>query len=121
MNPGWEILMLSARSIWDFLGVDGLPRQWEEMYIAWQADAVRLALLAKYGGLWIDAATICVKPFDWWLYDAIADEGRVEGLGSFYFAAWGVEMHQSTEYVENWVMAARRQHPLIVAWKQAFN
>ena len=25
------------------------------------------------------------------------------------------------EFVENWVMAARRQHPMMVAWKALFN
>ena len=63
----------------------------------WQADAVRLALLAKYGGLWIDASTICFRPFDDWFYGRIASEDCPEGLAAFYFSAWGVRMHESKE------------------------
>merc|ERR1719375_632251 len=55
------------------------------------------------------------------MYGVISSEHRPEGIGAFYFAAWGVEKHRSAEYVENWVMAARRGHPMIRAWKRVFN
>merc|ERR1712166_1726064 len=32
-----------------------------------------------------------------------------------------MESGRSAEYVENWVLAARRQHPLILRWKELFN
>lgn len=121
LNPGWEVIILDATSVWDYVGVSDLPRQWEDMYVPFQADAVRLALLAKYGGLWIDPATICLKPFDWWIYDTIRSKNHVEGIGAFYFSTWGVDMGHSAEYVENWILAARRAHPLIIAWKALFN
>ena len=65
----------------------------------WQADAVRLALLAKYGGLWIDASTICFRPFDDFIYGPVASDTRPEDLAAFYFSAWGVRMHESKEGV----------------------
>lgn len=120
-NPAWDIRLLDKWSVSGFLSPWELPRLWEEMYVPWQADAVRLGLLARYGGLWIDASTICLQPFDNWMYGAIASQGRPEGVGAFYFAAWGVEMHKSKEYVENWVMAAQREHPMILAWHALFN
>jgi len=120
-NPGWEIRLLDRTSVFQFLTPKDLPRLWSEMYVPWQADAVRLALLARYGGLWIDASTICLQPFDRWIYGAIMSDKRPEDLGAFYFAAWGSEMHKSRDYVENWVMAARRDHPLVVAWQALFN
>lgn len=113
--------MLDQRNVHEYLDPKELPRLWPEMYVPWQADAVRLALLAKYGGLWIDASTICFRPFDEWMYSTIASERTAEGIGAFYFSAWGCEMHKSKEFVENWVMAARRQHPMMVAWKALFN
>jgi len=121
LNPGWHFLLLDASSVWDYLEVGDLPRQWKDMYVAFQADAVRLGLLAKYGGLWIDPATICLKPFDWWIYEAIVSEDRIEGIGAFYFSAWGVEQGRSAEYVENWLLAARRGHPMILRWQALFN
>lgn len=121
LNPGWEIVMVERDSVWDYLDAKSLPGQWSEMHIPFQADAVRLALLARYGGLWIDPATICLKPFDWWLFDAIRSPCRVEGIGAFYFASWGMEMGQSAEYVENWILAARRAHPMILEWQRLFN
>ncbi|CAK9062367.1 unnamed protein product [Durusdinium trenchii] len=120
-NPDWEIEILDQRNVLDFLEPSDLPRLWDEMYVPWQADAVRLALLAKYGGLWIDASTICFQPFDAWIYGAIQSEERPEEIAAFYFSAWGCEMHKSKEFVENWVMAARREHPLMLAWQALFN
>lgn len=120
-NPDWQVRVLDKYSVAQYLNRADLPRLWCEMYVPWQADAVRLALLAKYGGLWIDASTICLQPFDRWMYGVIASDERPEDIGAFYFSAWGVEMHKSKEYVENWVMAARRGHPLVIAWKALFN
>eukprot|EP00933_Yihiella_yeosuensis_P008636 TRINITY_DN114208_c0_g1_i1.p1 TRINITY_DN114208_c0_g1~~TRINITY_DN114208_c0_g1_i1.p1 ORF type:complete len:403 (-),score=57.66 TRINITY_DN114208_c0_g1_i1:8-1177(-) len=122
-NPNWEIRILDQSNVYEYLSAQELPRLWKEMYVPWQADAVRLALLARYGGLWIDASTICLQPFDRWIYDAIASDApeHSAGIGAFYFSAWGCEMHKSKEFVENWVMASRRQHPFLIAWKALFN
>lgn len=120
-NPSWHVYVLDRESVFDFLAPRELPKLWKEMYVPWQADAVRLALLAKYGGMWVDASTICLQPFDSWMYDIVASEQRPEDLGAFYFASWGVDMHHSKEYVENWVMAAKRDHPMILAWQAIFN
>ncbi|CAE8637764.1 unnamed protein product [Polarella glacialis] len=121
MNPDWEIRVLDSRSVWDVIQPSELPRQWRDMYVPFQADAVRLALLAKYGGVWMDPATICLKPLDWWFYGPIRSSERREGIAGFYFSSWGVEMGCSAEYVENWVLAARRAHPMILRWHALFN
>lgn len=120
-NPHWEIAILDQRNVFEYLSPSDLPRLWPQMYVPWQADAVRLALLAKYGGLWIDASTICFQPFDDWFYGPILSEERREDIAAFYFSAWGCEMHKSKEFVENWVVAAKREHPLILAWQALFN
>lgn len=120
-NPNWQVILLDQQSVFQFLEPNELPRLWPEMYVPWQADAVRLALLAKFGGLWIDASTMCFRPFDEWMYSTILSDDRPEDVGAFYFSSWGCEMFKSKEYVENWVMAARRNHPLVAAWKALFN
>ncbi|CAJ1427524.1 unnamed protein product [Effrenium voratum] len=120
-NPTWRIAILDQENVFEYLAASDLPRLWKEMYVPWQADAVRLALLAKYGGLWIDASTICFQPFEGWFYGPILAEDRPEDLAAFYFSAWGCEMHKSKEFVENWVMAARAEHPLMIAWHALFN
>ena len=42
----------------------------------------RLALLAKYGGLWIDASTMCFKPFDEWIYNTISSDQTSVDVGA---------------------------------------
>lgn len=120
MNPAWEVIILNPISMWDFVDVNDLPRRWSDMYVAFQADALRLALLCRYGGMWVDVATICLRTFDSIMYDVVRDEGHPADVGAFYFSSWGVEMGVGSEYVENWLLAARREHPLMLRWKELF-
>ncbi|CAE7333560.1 HPCAL1 [Symbiodinium sp. CCMP2592] len=119
MNPAWDIKVLDLKSVWVYLHPHDLPREWQDMYVTFQSDAVRLALLGRYGGIWVDPATICLRPFDTWLCKSLHRGPR--GIAAFYFASWGTEVGRSTEYVENWVLAARRSHPMILRWKELFN
>lgn len=49
-NIGARVAILDQQNVFEYLSPSDLPRLWPEMYVPWQADAVRLALLAKYGG-----------------------------------------------------------------------
>lgn len=62
MSPPSRIEILDQRNVLDFLEPSDLPRLWDEMYVPWQADAVRLALLAKYGGATSDSEAFLCCP-----------------------------------------------------------
>merc|ERR1719253_933255 len=83
-----------------------------------RSDAIRLALLERYGGVWSDVSNVCLRPLEQWLWVDILGSSR--SVGAFYFARFGVMPNCSREYVENWFLAARRGHPLISAWRKAF-
>ncbi|PNH01592.1 hypothetical protein TSOC_012515 [Tetrabaena socialis] len=80
-NPAWEITILSKRSLRDYVAdvdLDALRHANDSQ--ARFADFVRLHVLARYGGLWMDASVICQAPLDW-IFDAFADETRREFVG----------------------------------------
>jgi hypothetical protein len=68
-NPGWVVRRLSLANLSAFDarpeegGYDFLPPTTSPHY----ADLVRMELLRKHGGLWVDATVLCVKPIEHWL------------------------------------------------------
>ena len=44
-----------------------LDKLWDKNQIQTQSDLIRINLLNKYGGIWIDATLFCNKPLDEWL------------------------------------------------------
>jgi len=110
-NPGWQLRVLTARTALKYVAVDELPDVWQEMQSREQAaDALRLALLARHGGVWVDSSLLCLQPLDEWLTPCV-DRHR---LCAFCYERYG------RAYVENWFLAARPGHPLICAWRDVF-
>lgn len=63
-NPDWELILLDEQSIGEYIPAfkDGVTKQA-------LSDILRINLLAKHGGIWVDATCFCMKPLDEWLYD----------------------------------------------------
>ncbi|CAK9053977.1 Glycosyltransferase afumC (Fumihopaside A biosynthesis cluster protein C) [Durusdinium trenchii] len=120
-NPDWKIKILEKETVARFIEPSELPRCYEELPAAQQSDALRLALLAKYGGVYTDVATICLRPLEDWLWGSMSDGTLEQGLGAWYLACFGMEPGVSKEYVENWFLAARANHPLVLAWRDLYN
>jgi hypothetical protein len=64
MNSGWSVNFVTESNLSSFIEppASPLPRK-----IQWRADVIRLALLARHGGVWVDITSFCVKPLDHWL------------------------------------------------------
>jgi len=95
-NPGWTVQALDAQSAIRAFGDSppetllrsDLPR---ETY----SDVLRVELLARFGGVWADATTICGKPLDDWLplheaprgYFAFSRPGPDRIIASWFMSA----------------------------------
>lgn len=88
-----------------------------------KSDLIRLALLEKFGGIWMDTSNALLRPLDTIVVDdlnasnktvagyvmdryASADSPRVDGI--------------PVDGMENWLIVAKRGSPLIKAWRKAF-
>ena len=80
-------------------------------YPAMKSDFIRLALLQKYGGVYMDASVILTEPLDWIIGD---------GTGHNYFQAFvnqrNMNISCQVPVVETSFLAAPPNHPLISAW-----
>ncbi|HST44494.1 MAG TPA: capsular polysaccharide synthesis protein [Luteimonas sp.] len=106
LNPGFDIRVLDDRSA----AVHGI--EWPPALAAQsptrRADWLRLEVLRRHGGIWLDASIILTQPLDWVL--ALQRASRSDFIGyrlALYTAdpAWPV--------VENWFMAAPPNSPFI--------
>ena len=65
-NPDYQIVILNNRTLKHYLpniDISSMPRSKD--FPARFSDFVRIFILEKYGGIWIDASSICNQPFYW--------------------------------------------------------
>lgn len=67
LNPTWEVVFLDAFNINDYVEFDFDCESLSEKSIALKSDLLRLKLLSKHGGVWVDATVLCVLPLDAWI------------------------------------------------------
>ncbi len=93
-NPDWKIVLLDRKNLSDWVNPDELPvdalrKTSEQVY----ANAVRLALLRRHGGVWADASCWCRVPLSSWLigrpgdFFAFANPGADRVMANWFMAA----------------------------------
>jgi mannosyltransferase OCH1-like enzyme len=107
-NPAWVVRTLSEENLGEFLdlgrthpGIQGKALPLEAM-----ADVVRVALLEKHGGGWVDSTAYCNRPLDDWLHDVLPP-------GFFAFARPG-----SDRMISNWFLASTPSHHITKTWNR---
>jgi hypothetical protein len=86
-----------------------------------KSDHIRLALLERYGGIWIDATVIllrnleteCNMPWD-------KKDDRYQMCG-FYYEKFGLARFDFLDYFENWLIVARHGSNFLSRWRQQFS
>lgn len=107
-NPEWEVRHLDGAGVEALLG-----RGWDRGLIPANQDYtsrsnfVRLELLYRYGGVWVDATTFSVIPLSAWLEPHV-------NRGFFAFSNPGPDRLLST-----WFLAACPGHPMVEKWRAA--
>lgn len=96
-NPSWEVVVLDSDTVAEYVNLNLPESVISKLSPNHHANLVRLALLSKYGGVWADATTYCVRPLDEWIYDNF-------GSGFFAFNKPGRDRLMS-----NWFMASEKK------------
>ena len=64
-NPTYSIIIVNDNTIFKFIDRNDLPVKFESIKSEqMKSDFIRLALLKRYGGIWIDASILMKKPLD---------------------------------------------------------
>lgn len=101
-NPGWDVEVIDEARLAGLIDLPDFPAHVAPNH---KANVIRLRLLARYGGVWVDATTACQRPLDEWI-DTAAQTG--------FFA---FSRPQPIRTVANWFIAAAPGQPLLEAWR----
>ena len=111
--PTYSIIILNNNTISKFIRRDELPRKFDKIKEhQMRSDFIRLALLKKYGGIWLDASILMMKPIaPIWLdhkYDlAVFHQPWLQTVGDEVI-------------IENWFISAPKNSKIIELWKDEF-
>ena len=110
-NPDWNIVELNMYTLPNNLGLgDFVSDIWQRGF-QWPhiTDFIRILLLQKHGGVWVDATCFCTKPLDDWLPEYIE-----EGFFAFY-------RPKKDRMMENWFLYSNKDHLIINRWYDAIH
>lgn len=112
-NPGWSIRVLDANTAADVAELQHDPTV---LPVQSYADLLRLRLLRRFGGVWVDATTYCLQPLDNWLPFA-----SQRGFFAFTWTKndrWFIwpGMRRS---MTNWFLASEPDGIVVSYWEQA--
>ncbi len=102
-NPDWDIRLLSGDTLEAHLeplpGPGNLPAEA-------RSDVVRIELLHRFGGVWVDATVYCLRPLDSWI-------GHAMPGGFFAFNRPSPDVMLSS-----WFLAAERGSYIVDTWRR---
>ena len=107
-NPDWMIHALSAPDFYDYVDAATLSSIIGGKHMPPEAlsDLVRIELLQRYGGVWIDSTVYCLKPLDSWLPEKLRS-------GFFAFAKPGPD-----RMLSSWFLAASKGNYIVEEWRR---
>ena len=63
-HPDWEVVIMSNANFREYVSPAELPTTFESLKVQHQSDILRLSVLSRYGGAYLDVSTIVFKSFD---------------------------------------------------------
>jgi hypothetical protein len=109
---GWKIQLLNENTMGDYVSSSDIPPGYNNLGAAHKADWLRLYLLKKYGGVWMDASIIINDPT---AIDKLYTESveKQSELTLFQF--------KSHLNVENWFIMAPEKSRMTEAWFKEYD
>ena len=98
-NPDWVVIRLNERTLENYIDVSQIPSCFANDYTG-MSDVIRLLLIEKHGGVWVDSTVFCNKPLDDWLPN-----------GTFMFdkptrrqpiASWFIKSEPNSLIIKKW-------------------
>ena len=114
--PDYEIHVLNGANLADHVPPEHLPPGFAQLHPTKQSDWLRLYLVRRHGGYWLDATTLLTQPLDW--MDAAR---RAQGAEFVGFFLEGFTHDPRYPVVESWIFGAPAQTPFVGAWQEEFH
>lgn len=112
-NPDFSIRILDDDNLHDYL--PDIADRLSQIPVVKRADWIRLELLYRYGGIWLDASTILTESLEWVLSRQQETQSQFVG---YYIEAYTADL--KCPVVENWFMAAPPLSPFVGGVRKEF-
>lgn len=108
-NPEYEVVVLNPKNLKDYLDLDIENMKMNDGPTR-ESDIIRINILQKYGGVWVDASILMTAPLDF-----TSEEYEYYG---YKIAAF--ESKKGVPVLENWFFATVPDGKFITAWRDEF-
>ena len=112
-NPSYKIHVVSDQNIQSFLPGFDVNALKHNDAPARESDFVRIHLLSKFGGFWLDSSIICTKSLDW-------IQKRSHGKEFFGFYIPNFTTDERYPVIENWCFACIPNSTFVTNWRDEF-
>jgi hypothetical protein len=109
-NASWQTHFLTAKNLHEVVEIPDCYKGDFALPLPALSDVIRVHVLDKHGGVWVDATTWCVRPLDEWLAKVLANTG--------FFA---YVRPAPSRPLSTWFLAASPQHPILERLKVAID
>ena len=83
------------------------------------SDFIRINVLEKYGGIWIDGSSFCTCPFDEW-FKKIGMTNKTDFIGYFNPQFSKIKLEKKYPMIENWFFACPQNSKFVKEWCKEF-
>ena len=116
--PEWNIILLNEKTIHIFIDETEFPKKYNKLTIPQKSDWIRLILLYKYGGLWMDSSIIINVPSEInYMYDKVFKENYQLAGYSFNNLIYSFDKYYS---FESWFMISKKNSDIIYKWLKEY-
>lgn len=115
LNPGFAVNMVSAETLFEFVSRDELPQGFAALTPARQSDWLRLYLLRRYGGIWLDASIVLTRSLDWMIDQQTRRQAHFLG---FYLDRY--TQRPECPVIDSWCLSAPPDSAFVRDWYAEF-
>jgi len=114
INSNFKYIVVNEINLYEY--IPDFPKDINFPSVQHKADLIRLMLLNKFGGIWIDITTILTKSLEWII--EIQQKYKIEYVG--YYNPNMMISDNSMPMIENWFMASTKNSLFIQNWLNEF-
>jgi len=116
--PGWDVRFVTDDTVQSYIDPSEFPLNYKGLSPAHRADWLRLRLLEKYGGVWLDAGIIINDESSLNRLYKETLEKKAEYTG--FYPNDGLNPAGTPSYIDNWFIMAPKGSQFITRWKEEY-
>jgi len=118
LGDTWTINILNDENLKTYLDIETFPKNYNSLKVQHKADFIRLKILEKYGGFWMDASIIInsKERFEHLYNENIKNKYEI----TLYTLFDKDETFTYHQYTENWFIIAPLNSKIIKLWLEEF-